>query len=72
MTNEETEELELLDQALRTYRGQDWDAAAARFLRLKESSPEQKIYGIYLDRIAHFKASPPGSDWDGVYTHLTK
>ena len=72
VTNEETEELELLDQALRTYRGQDWDAAAARFLRLKESSPEQKIYGIYLDRIAHFKASPPGSDWDGVYTHLTK
>ncbi|MBI2992546.1 MAG: adenylate/guanylate cyclase domain-containing protein [Gammaproteobacteria bacterium] len=72
VTSDETEELEWLSQALRAYRGQEWDAAASIFIRLQESTLDRKLYGIYLERIAHFKESPPGSDWDGVFTHLKK
>jgi len=59
-------------EALTLYVGQKWDAARAVFESLAAEEPDRKIYGIYLERIAHFVAEPPGEAWDGVYTHKEK
>ena len=58
--------------ALQLFREQKWDGAAATFAMLAAEEPDRMIYKIYLDRIAHFREEPPGSDWDGVYTHKEK
>ena len=69
---EEAEELEQHEEALEQYREQEWDVAESGFLALKRLSPERKLYDLYLERVAEFRESPPGNDWDGVYTHTTK
>ncbi len=60
------------EQAVKLYRAQDWDEAAKILVNLREQDPDRMLYGIYLDRIRHFRAEPPGDDWDGVFTHETK
>ncbi|BAE51039.1 adenylate/guanylate cyclase domain-containing protein [Paramagnetospirillum magneticum] len=58
--------------ALAMFREQKWDAARMAFQELHNSDPERVIYKIYLGRIEHFMEEPPGTDWDGVYTHKEK
>ncbi|MDH5766514.1 MAG: CHASE2 domain-containing protein, partial [Gammaproteobacteria bacterium] len=58
--------------ALELYRAQKWDDAEKTLFELQQQEPEQKIYQIYLDRIAYFRNNPPGDNWDGVFTHLGK
>ena len=65
-------ELTSYKQALRSFRSQNWDKAEIDFFNLSQSNPERKIYQIYLDRIMHFRAEPPGEDWDGVFIHTSK
>ena len=69
---QEAEELEAYAQALKAYREQDWRQAGTRFARLREGEPERLLYRLYLERIEAFRHSPPGPDWDGVFTHTTK
>ncbi len=59
-------------KALRAYRAGNWDSAESAFFSLQQSFPERRIFAIYLDRIAHFRSSPPPEDWDGVFTHAAK
>ena len=59
-------------QALLYYRQQNWDAAEREFFSLSQAQPERRIYAIYLQRIAHFRQTPPGQDWDGVFDHTSK
>ena len=59
-------------QALAAYRSQDWDTAEREFFALQQASPGRKLYAIYLDRVNHFRAQPPGAGWDGVFTFTTK
>ncbi len=66
------EELKFLRQALKHYREQAWDLAETMFRNLKQQAPDRTLYKIYMDRISHFRANPPGKDWDGVYVHTTK
>jgi len=54
------------------YRSQSWDQAEEMLRRLLEDEPDCYLYKLYLDRIAHFRESPPEADWDGVFTHETK
>jgi len=69
---EESDELERHHEALRRYQAQDWSGAESLFRALRRLSPERRLYEIYLERIATFRESPPGPDWDGVYTFTTK
>ncbi len=57
--------------ALMLYHAQKWDLAETEFRSLNERFPHP-VYAIYLERIAHFRAEPPGADWDGVYNLSTK
>jgi adenylate cyclase len=59
-------------QALARYRAQDWAAAEAQLKALAERLPGHKLYELYLERIAHFRAEPPGEGWDGVFVFKTK
>jgi len=65
-------DLELYHQSLKLYREQNWDLAEVQLLNLKNGDPERKLYQVYLERIGYFRANPPGSDWDGVFTFTTK
>ncbi len=66
------EELARYRNGLRAYRSQAWDQAETEFFGLQQSGAQRRIYEIYMARIAHFRRHPPGADWDGVFTHLSK
>jgi adenylate cyclase len=59
------------EAAFARYQAQDWDAAEAALRALNARAP-RKLYDIYLERIAHFRAEPPPADWDGVFVYTTK
>ena len=65
-------ELTRYKQALTGFRSQNWDKAEVDFFNLNRSDPDRKLYQIYLDRVVHFRENPPGSNWDGAYTHTSK
>ncbi|MCX7171877.1 MAG: adenylate/guanylate cyclase domain-containing protein, partial [Proteobacteria bacterium] len=58
--------IELSAEAIRLYRNQEWDAAAARWQDLLVIAPEDYIAKLYLKRIAAFRLEPRAKDWDGA------
>jgi adenylate cyclase len=62
------DELRLFNQALRLYRGQDWDMAELQLINLLRAAPECRLYNLYIERIAQYRAASPGRDWDGAFT----
>jgi adenylate cyclase len=65
-------ELERWNQALSAVRAQQWDQAEAIIAELTALAPDRGLYSLYTSRIAHYRAHPPGADWDGVTTFETK
>jgi adenylate cyclase len=63
--------LEKWDAVLAAYLQQQWDEAE-RLLRHLQSREDRPLYGVYAERIAHFRSEPPPAGWDGVYTYTTK
>jgi adenylate cyclase len=59
------------EAAYAAYQRQDWDAAEAALHALNAQAP-RALYDVYLERIAHFRESPPPPDWDGVFVYTTK
>ncbi|MHB1077097.1 CHASE2 domain-containing protein [Thiobacillus sp.] len=57
--------------AFARYQSQDWDAAETALRALNARMP-RTLYDIYLERIAHFRETPPSADWDGVFVYTTK
>ena len=53
-------------QALAAYRSQRWDEAQALLTTLQQVRPEEKLWDIYLERVADYRLNPPGDNWDGV------
>jgi adenylate cyclase len=66
------EELDRWHKALALYRQQRWDEAANLLQNLSFASPETKLYKVYLKRIEHFRANPPGDTWNGLWVFTTK
>ncbi len=60
-------EIARFHEALAHFRGQCWDEAEALLKELAAATPAVKLYRLYRERIAHFRASAPGADWDGVF-----
>jgi len=69
---EKLQTLALLNRGLHDYRHQQWTAAQNIFAQLAEQYPHDKLYSIYLERIAYYLESPPETDWDGAFTHTSK
>ena len=72
VSREELKELGLHRQAMKLYRAQDWDMAEIQFLNLQKLSPDRSLYQLYIERIAQHRQTPPGENWDGVFTHTSK
>ncbi|HET9670432.1 MAG TPA: adenylate/guanylate cyclase domain-containing protein [Casimicrobiaceae bacterium] len=64
-------EIDRFHQALAHFRAQRWDEADALLEALAAAAPEVKLYRLYRERIVHFRASPPGADWDGIFGFAT-
>jgi adenylate cyclase len=65
-------EIARFHQALAHFRAQRWDEAEALLQELASVAPAVRLYQLYRERIADFRASPPGADWDGVFGFSTK
>jgi adenylate cyclase len=59
------------EAAYAAYQKQDWAIAEATLQALNARAP-RSLYDIYLERIAHFRETPPPADWDGVFVYTTK
>jgi len=58
---------------LSAYQSQHWDECARLCQWLAGAHPEMAgLYALYTQRVAGFRASPPGTDWDGVYSATSK
>lgn len=66
------DEIRIWNQALRLYRQQDWDRAEVQLLNLRKMAPDSELYELFIERIAHHRAHPPGAGWDGAWTFETK
>jgi adenylate cyclase len=60
------DELKLWNQALRAYRGQQWDQVEVGLLNLQRMNPDCGLYALYADRVAQMRRHPPQAGWDGV------
>ena len=58
--------------ALAAVRARQWDDALSIIDKLQALAPPRALYALYAGRIAHYRAHPPGADWDGVTTFDTK
>ena len=65
-------EMNIWNQTLSYYRGQDWDQAELQLHNLKKIAPDGGLYDEFIERITHLRANPPGTDWDGVWKFETK
>lgn len=72
ISEKDSRELELMNQALQLYRKQAWKEAEAIFNTLKKDYSDRYVYQLYLERIDYFKGNPPGADWDGAFTFTIK
>ncbi len=65
------DEIKLWNQALRFYRAQDWDKAELQLINLQKIA-QRYLYQVFLERIAAYRADPPGPTWKGVHKFDTK
>src|SRR5712691_6047352 len=64
-------------QGLEFYRQQQWDEASAKFAeseKLEEVFPRRPTTPsrVYIERCEFLKDNPPGPDWDGSWTLMSK
>ena len=68
---------DIYQKGIALYRQQQWDRARKTFEeseRLEEVFPKRPNTPsrVYIERCGHFKANPPGDDWDGSWTLTAK
>jgi adenylate cyclase len=64
--------LSSLEAAFNDYYQQDWEAAAQKFMLLKQKKPADKLHQLYIERIKDFKIHPPAENWNGIFVHTSK
>jgi adenylate cyclase len=57
---------------LRAYRNQIWDEAISHFSSALSLDSTDGPSQVMLDRCKDYKVTPPGKDWDGAFTMVTK
>lgn len=60
-------DVERWHRALDHYFTQQWDAAENELGELLAADPGTKLYGVFLERIAHIRQESLPAAWDGVY-----
>ncbi len=64
--------LAYFEKGFQNYLSQNWDWASNYFKQALSIDPDDGPSQTYLKRCAQFKENPPGQDWDGVFTMMTK
>ena len=64
--------LKLWAQFLRLYRSRDWDAAEVQLLNLQKIDGVQRLYQLFMQRIAQLRRNPPDASWLGAYRFEAK
>lgn len=64
--------VEMTNAGLMAYQQRDFAHATRLFDELQRLRPEDGVARLYLQRCAHFKETPPPSDWDGVWVMTSK
>lgn len=64
--------LKLWAQFLRLYRSRDWDAAEVQLLNLQKIDGAQRLYQLFIQRIAQLRRNPPDESWLGAYRFEAK
>jgi adenylate cyclase len=64
--------LRQFSRGLAAYRSQSWKEARAAFREVLQIRPEDGPAKVFLSRCELLGESPPGSDWDGVWTMVSK
>ena len=64
--------LGLYQNGLESYRQARWEAAMQDFDAALKLNPADKLCEKYIQRCLHYKANPPGDDWDRVWTMTSK
>ena len=49
-----------------------WAAFEAHLKALYHAAPDNKLYKVYMKRVAHFRESTPGPTWNGTWVFTTK
>lgn len=60
------------ERALKHYRLRKWPEALAGFQRCLEIHPEDGPSRVFVERVQTFQSDPPGEDWDGVWSSVSK
>jgi adenylate cyclase len=60
------------NDALKLYFDRQWIQAALKFERVLEVWPDDGPSKLYVSRAQHYMHTPPGKDWNGVFTMTTK
>lgn len=72
MNESDRQRVQTYEAGLARYRAQDWDAAEVAFRECLVIEPKDQPSEVMLARIAAFRQSPPGAEWDGVWVALSK
>lgn len=59
------------NEGLANYKKQEWDNAIIEFKKAFALT-EDNVSKLYISRCKHLIENPPPSDWDGVFTFMTK
>ncbi|MGE5096804.1 MAG: CHASE2 domain-containing protein [Betaproteobacteria bacterium] len=65
-------DIDRFHKALALYRRQRWAEAEAILKALSYAAPDNKLYKLYLKRLAHFRENTPGPAWNGLWVFTTK
>jgi adenylate cyclase len=60
------------EAGLEAYWQQDWDTARQHFEALAAEHPDERLYQLYLERMATIDPASLPDDWDGVFEHTSK
>lgn len=72
LSDSQAEALTQWSEALAAYRARNWDLAERILQALSQQNRENRLYALYLARIAGFRLQAPGPDWNGVTIFDTK
>jgi adenylate cyclase len=72
LSPEAIERRDRFEAALAAYRERDWPAARAGFEACLQGPDGDPPAQVFLERLDHLAADPPGEDWDGVWRPATK
>jgi len=66
------ETLEKYRSGLDQYREAKFESAMGAFKQALEHNPKDKLSQLYIERCQHYRDSPPGADWDGIWRLSSK